>query len=156
MATKPHYTALGDAIEARITELYGDRDDRYSSFAEAAEIGTTTLRKMRRGEERTRGYDLHIILGVERAAGWAPGSFAAVLAGGEPAPLEPSPAEEGRPERTPTITQLLNVGAYNAATLETLVRLVTQLGVDLTALRQELTLRREEALVAEEVFDLAP
>jgi hypothetical protein len=156
VATKPHYTALGDAIEARITELYGDQDDRYSSFADAAEIGTTTLRKMRRGEDRTRGYELHIVLGVERAAGWAPGSFDAVLAGGEPAPLEPSPADEGRPERTPTVSQLLNVGAYNAATLGKLLELVVQLGADLTALRQELAVRRAEASVAEEVFDLAP
>lgn len=84
---------LGRALEARRGELgYGFRQrERFLADRGGPPPSLKTLARLERGERA--GYPPATVLRLESMYEWAPGSFEAVLAGGDPAPLEePAPA----------------------------------------------------------------
>ncbi|WP_086848348.1 helix-turn-helix domain-containing protein [Amycolatopsis kentuckyensis] len=72
----PDWPRLGAYVTSRRSELYKTVRD----FSKAVGISEKTLGKLELGQSVSRT----TLAAVERAFGWAPGSCAAILAGGEP------------------------------------------------------------------------
>lgn len=97
---------LDHAIEARTIEL----GISYVELADRAGISDVSLRNLRKGRANLRARNVRKL---EVALGWAPGSIAAVLAGGDPAvgdpPLTASSADELRRLIAETEDELANL-----------------------------------------------
>lgn len=92
---------LAQYIERRIAALALE----YAEVCRRAEISDETLGKIRKGmSARGRTY-----LKLERALEWRQGSIAAILNGGEPAPLEASATNASPPAQGPSIGQELEL-----------------------------------------------
>lgn len=89
MAPTPEdYRRAGERIRYERSLRWSDR----RRFAEDIGLGSRTVGAVERGEIGTRtGWDTGTIAKIERAFGWAYGSYDALLRGGEPTPLEEQP-----------------------------------------------------------------
>jgi hypothetical protein len=103
MDTYPHeaWQRLGRALERRRGELgYGFRQrGRFSREQGGGRISIKTISRLEKGERAS--YPQATIGAAETIYQWAPGSFEAVLQGGEPAPL---PAVAAPPARRHPLT----------------------------------------------------
>jgi hypothetical protein len=88
---------LGLALERRRAELgYGFRlRGRFAREQGGGKLSVKTISRLEKGERDS--YPESTVAIVEAMYRWAPGSFAAVLAGGEPDPLVPAPVAQDVP-----------------------------------------------------------
>jgi hypothetical protein len=104
MDTYPHeaWQRLGRALERRRGELgYGFRQrGRFTREQGGGRISIKTISRLEKGERAS--YPQATVGAAETIYQWAPGSFEAVLRGGEPRPLAVRPAS---PRRNPLTTE---------------------------------------------------
>lgn len=92
---------LAQQIEQRIEALALE----YAEVCRRADISDETLGKIRKGmKARSATY-----LKLERALQWAQGSIAAILAGGEPTPLEVSEPQPPQQSQRPSLEQEMDL-----------------------------------------------
>jgi hypothetical protein len=105
MDTYPHeaWQRLGRALERRRGELgYGFRQrGRFSREQGGGRISIKTISRLEKGERAS--YPQATVGAAETIYQWAPGSFEAVLRGGNPDPLAAAPA--AAPRRNPLTTE---------------------------------------------------
>jgi hypothetical protein len=88
---------LGLALERRRAELgYGFRlRGRFAREQGSGRLSVKTISRLEKGERDS--YPESTVATAEAMYRWAPGSFASVLAGGEPDPLVPAPLAQEAP-----------------------------------------------------------